>query len=108
MPSNEWVQLVAVTDFPPGQGRFVEVRGHGLAVFHLSNPDRFVVTANGCPHAGGNLAAGPIAGETVTCPWHHWTFNLETGRCTSAEHIVIRRYESRVEDGYLYARLVGS
>ncbi len=107
MPSEEWIQLAAVTDCPVGQGRFVEVQGRGLAVFHVSDPDRFVVTANGCPHAGGNLSAGSIAGDTVTCPWHHWAFDLESGRCASAEHIVIRRYDSRVENGYVYARLVG-
>lgn len=56
-----------------------------------------------CPHKGGPLAAGDIediAGKHhVICPWHRWTFNLETGdgargmACGNS----IRTYPTRVE-----------
>lgn len=107
MPSEQWAKLLAVSDCRPGSARFVDIDGRELAVIHLMDPDRFSVISNSCPHAGGNLAAGTIEGGTVTCPWHHWAFRLDSGECTSAPHVTLRRYDCRVENGYVYARLRG-
>jgi nitrite reductase (NADH) small subunit len=105
MSQTRWIRLAPVADCPVGRGRFVETEGHELAIFHLADPDRFIVTRNACPHAGGNLAAGEIRDGTVTCPWHHWTFDLDTGACPLAENVTLRRYECRVEDGWILANL---
>jgi nitrite reductase/ring-hydroxylating ferredoxin subunit len=105
MSEAVWVRLLPMEACPPGSARYVEAAGFELAVFHLSNPDRIVVTSNACPHAGGNLAAGEICGDVVTCPWHHWAFDLTTGRCTLSDSAQLRRYQSRVEGGFIFARL---
>jgi len=105
MTAKAWTKLLAVDECGPGQGRFVAVDDHELAVFHLSKPDRFVVCRNSCPHAGANLSAGTVEGAVVTCPWHHWMFDLDTGRCTEVLEVSVRKYDCRVEDGYLYASL---
>lgn len=105
MNREEWRRVVDAADVPPGSGRFVFVDGHELAVFHLVDPDRFVITRNSCPHAGGNLSAGALEGSVVTCPWHHWPFNVETGECTLAPHVVLRRYECAVRGGVVFALL---
>ena len=36
-------------------------------------------TSATCPHRGGPLGEGALAGEVVTCPWHGATFNVKTG-----------------------------
>ena len=105
MPSREWTRLLPVADCRQGCARFVAVGDIELAVFRLSGPDRFVVTPNSCPHAGGNLAAGEVADGKVTCPWHHWEFDLASGQCTLSETVSLIRYETRIEDGVLYAKL---
>lgn len=105
MNEGRWVSLLATADCPPGSQRFVEAGGHELAVFHLTDPDRFVVIANSCPHAGGNLSAGEVTGDVVTCPWHDWKFSLETSRCTESEAVCVKKYDCRVESGRLFARL---
>ena len=88
-----------------GRGKFVAVGDHGLAIFHLSDPDRVIVTDDNCPHAGGSLAAGELEGNMIICSWHAWAFDLDTGKSAVAEHVTLRRYECRVEDGYVWARL---
>jgi len=102
---DEWVQLARVEDCPPGRGCFVCAGDHELAIFHLLEPERFVVVRNSCPHAGGNLAAGEVLAGTVTCPWHHWTFDLDSGTCTLADNARLRRYRVKIEDGFVWAKL---
>ncbi len=108
-PANDsthaWIRIAAADECPPGAGRFVLVDGRELAVFHLTDPDRFVVTRNSCPHAGGNLAAGRVESGTVTCPWHQWTFDLDSGSCTTAAHVRLQRFECRLVGGVVFARL---
>lgn len=35
---------------------------------------------NNCPHNGGPLAKGALDGQTVTCPWHAWRWDVTSGR----------------------------
>jgi nitrite reductase (NADH) small subunit len=107
MADADWIKLVPVAECPVGRARYVEAQGHELAIFHLEHPDRYVVVRNSCPHAGGNLAAGEVRENIVTCPWHHWSFNLDQGGCTLSDSVRLRHYESRVADGFLFARLNG-
>ena len=103
--SSDYTRLLPAAACPLGRGTYIEIAGHELAIFHLADPDRFVVIRNSCPHAGGNLAAGSVEGATVTCPWHQWTFDLDRGSCPLSETVKLRPYESRVIDGYVCARL---
>lgn len=108
MSPEQWTKLCAVADCPPDRAKFVAVNGHELAVFHLTDPDRFVVTQNSCPHAGGNLAAGDIDDATVTCPWHQWQFNLDSGVCALSPTVSLQRYECKIENGTVFAKLAQS
>ena len=108
MAEPHWVRVVRTDELVLGRGRFAAVGGHELAIFRLADPGRYVVVENACPHAGGNLAAGEVRAGVVTCPWHEWKFNLNSGRCTLASDVGLTRYECRVEDGYLWALLPGA
>ncbi|MCP4248794.1 MAG: non-heme iron oxygenase ferredoxin subunit, partial [bacterium] len=66
-----FVRLTETARCPPGQGTFVEAAGIELAVFHLTEPQRFAVIDHSSPHASGHLAGGPVAGRIVQCPCHH-------------------------------------
>ena len=35
-----------------------------------------------CPHQGGPLNEGLLGENTLTCPWHGCTFELDQGICT--------------------------
>ena len=105
MSETAWKKLLPVSRTEFGQGRFVVCGEQELAVFRLEDPERFFVVSNSCPHAGGNLSAGEVEGRIVTCPWHHWKFDLSDGRCIESGRVLLRRYEWRVEDGYIYVRL---
>ena len=57
----------------------VEVEGTEVAVFVVDGrPHAF---ANACPHEGNPLHEGEILGDTLTCAFHGWKFDLDTGAC---------------------------
>ena len=58
-------------------GKLVEAGGQNIAIFNLGG--RFYAIENTCPHRGGPLSEGMMAGEEVICPWHGSRFNLKTG-----------------------------
>ena len=99
------VRLIATQRVPPGKGAFVKAGGRGLAVFHLTDPPRFAVIDNTCPHAGGDLSIGEVTGGTVSCPWHHWQFDLATGVSTHSDKARVNCYPTEVRGGYVYADL---
>ena len=76
-PQSRWVRAVRCSDIPPREGRSVRLGGREIAIFNLGG--RFLAIDNRCPHKGGPLAEGIVAGETVVCPLHAWKVNLATG-----------------------------
>jgi len=88
-----WISLCEVSELREGAGKYVQIDGFELAVFlHQGNVH---VLDNICPHAGGPLADGVIENGCAICPWHHWTFNLETG-AMQGHNFGIKRYPSRI------------
>jgi nitrite reductase (NADH) small subunit/3-phenylpropionate/trans-cinnamate dioxygenase ferredoxin subunit len=97
-----FVKLISVDRCPPGRGIFIPFRGLELAVFHLTDPTRFVVIDNACPHAGANLSGGSVEGATVECPWHKWRFDLDRAVCIESDRARLTRYPTEVRNGDLY------
>lgn len=100
-----WVELIAQSRCRLGEGTFVTRYDREFAVIRLAEPDRVFVIDNTCPHAGGNLAGGDVTGEIVTCPWHHWKFDLRSGICTHSALAKVRSYSVEVRDGNVWIDL---
>jgi len=74
----QFVKVGTKTDFESlNTGKLVQAGGQNIAIFKAGG--NFCAIENTCPHAGGPLAEGSIAGEVVTCPWHGSRFNVKTG-----------------------------
>ncbi len=103
-----FVPLIDLSRCRSDGGTFVEIDGRELAVFRFGDPERVVVTDNGCPHASGNLSGGTVADGAVMCPWHAWVFDLSTGRCTRSEDARIHLYTVEVRRGVVHVDLDSS
>ena len=70
-------KVAQVGDIPSGQGKQIEAGGKIIAL--LNADGIFYAVDNSCPHVGGPLSEGKVAGNVVTCPWHAATFDLTNG-----------------------------
>ena len=55
--------------------------GQNLAVFR-DKSGKACTTDRYCVHRGGDLAYGSVCDSGIRCPYHGWTFDGNTGKCT--------------------------
>jgi nitrite reductase (NADH) small subunit len=84
------LKVANVADLPPGKVKFLAMAGMELALFNIDG--RYYAIRNRCPHEGGPVAAGPLAGTVVTCPRHGWQFDVATGQSPNAPSFSITTY----------------
>ena len=72
-----WIRITRAENIPLREGRAVKVGEEEIAIFNLG--DRYLAVGNRCPHRGGPLADGIVAGQTVVCPLHAWKVCLASG-----------------------------
>ncbi len=99
-----WIKITGIENIPARQGRSVRVENRELAIFNLV--DRFMAIDNQCPHRGGPLCDGIVAGTTVVCPLHGWKISLESGMSVKpSAPVCLETYQTRVEDGVILVQL---
>jgi nitrite reductase (NADH) small subunit len=82
-----WQTVARIDEVTTGKRKLCDVDGR-LAIFR--HGDEFIAIDNHCPHRGGPIGAGPLDGDSLTCPWHGLKFDLPSGRCESATHCLVR------------------
>lgn len=97
-----FVGLKLASDLPPGEVAEVWVGSDSYALCHVEG--RFYCIDGLCPHAGGPLGQGSVYGTLLTCPWHGWEFECETGFSTCGGGAVTS-YPVIVRDGWVCADL---
>ena len=102
-----WVWLAPVESVPLREGRAVSLAGRDIAIFNLG--DRFVATDNRCPHKGGPLADGIIAGGAVVCPLHGWKIDLSSGDVAgrACDGACVETYPTKVDNGVIVIGVPG-
>jgi nitrite reductase/ring-hydroxylating ferredoxin subunit len=108
--------IIATTDeLPPGTRKIVEVAGRQVGVFNVGG--ELFALRNRCPHQGGPLCEGRLAGraevaapgdeikysrpgEILRCPWHSWEYDIRTGQSWfDPAQVRVRAYGVAVEAG---------
>jgi nitrite reductase (NADH) small subunit len=103
--SANWIEVCRVDDIPVLGARVLEVGGgDNIAVFR-SEGDRVFAVRDRCPHKGGPLSQGIVAGDTVTCPLHAWNLSLESGEARAPDVGCVATYPVRVEEGVVWLSL---
>jgi nitrite reductase (NADH) small subunit len=96
-------KIAGSEEVSPDQGKSFELEGRKVAVFRRDGVLHAVEDA--CPHQGGPLSEGSCKDGKVTCPWHRWTFDLETGACDTHAETQARVYAVKEVDGKILVDL---
>ncbi|GAA1852824.1 Rieske (2Fe-2S) protein [Pseudonocardia ailaonensis] len=106
--------MARVSDIPVGKHRLVQVGGRAIGIYNVGGT--FRALADRCPHQGASLCGGEVVSSIeadapgefrfdpnrkfVTCPWHGWEFELETGQSWFDPELTrARRFNVAVEHG---------
>jgi nitrite reductase/ring-hydroxylating ferredoxin subunit len=71
-----------------------------IAIFYAAG--QYFALENRCPHAGAFLHEGIVEGTVLTCHWHGWRFDLQTGRSLTEYWASVKTYPVHLLDEKIY------
>ncbi len=92
---------MAVADIADGAVSRVDCGAR--TVFVYREGEGYKVYDSHCPHQVTNIPHLALEGKTLTCPKHHWKFDITTGQCIEIGKHPLKAFETRVENGRLLA-----
>ncbi len=75
--------------------------GRDLFVYRLDDTLRVYDTR--CPHQATPIPELALSGNVLTCPRHHWKFDITTGECIEHGNRPLHQFEVKLENGMLCA-----
>ena len=55
-----------------------------------------------CPHAGADLSEGLCVKGKIVCPYHRYTYNLETGKGGEGQNDFVATYPVEIRNDVIY------
>lgn len=101
----DYIKVAKVNDFEDKHIKSYSIMGKKIGVVREDNGTFFAVEV-GCKHQSADLTEGKIDGLVVTCPRHHWMYNLATGKCLNHDSVDLRRHALKIEDGNIFISLL--
>lgn len=89
-----FTKVCKTSDVPAGKMKLVQIGDVKILVANVGGV--FHAMANPCTHKGGDLSAGKLEGNVVTCPVHGSKFDVRTGKSVGGSKFMGMR--SKVED----------
>lgn len=91
----KWVRVASTREIPEGEGRYFDVDGEPVAVFHVDG--HFYAISDVCTHEESSLAEGELEGDVVECALHGARFNVRTGEVLALPAVVpVQTYPARI------------
>lgn len=82
----KWVKVASTMEIPAGEGRYFDVDGEPIAIFHVDG--QFYAISDVCTHEEASLAEGELEGDIVECALHGARFNVRTGEVVALPAVV--------------------
>ncbi|MBY0421928.1 MAG: ferric reductase-like transmembrane domain-containing protein [Parvularculaceae bacterium] len=95
---SEWIDICAPGDIEDKRALIAPLpSGERVAVFR--DGARIYAVSNVCRHQNGPLGEGCLKDGLVTCPWHGWQYDPETGISPPPYTEKIATYDARLTRG---------
>ena len=99
---TEWKKICMVDEIPVlGSRRVARSQGIDVAVFR-NDKDEVFALLDRCPHRGGPLSQGIVFGQSVACPLHNWTIDLNGGCAKAPDEGCTPKFAVQVVDGAVH------
>ncbi len=99
-----WKKLCTLDEIPRLGSRVVKSPKGDIAVFRSADDEVFALHDK-CPHKGGPLSQGMVAGKVVTCPMHSWKIQLESGEAVAPDKGCTQSFAVKLEAGTVWIAL---
>ena len=100
---TRWHTAATSEELVEGAAKEVVVEGRIVALFR-SNGELHALDGM-CAHQGGPIADGFVQDKCVTCPWHGWQYELETGIQTINRQPLQETFNVREKNGLIEIEL---
>lgn len=98
---SEWLKVCQLDEIPRLGSRVVKHGGDDIAVFRNGEDEVFAMLDK-CPHKGGPLSQGIVAGKQVTCPLHGMNICLDDGKAIAPDEGCVKTYTIKLENNYVF------
>ena len=78
----------------------VKVRGKGIIV--IGYEDQLYALGSTCPRAGAELSGGWCKEGKIICPFHRYSYNLQTGKGSPGQNDYVDSYPVEIREGEVY------
>ena len=89
-----------VEEIPDGERKIIKVDELSIGVFHHNG--QWYALLNSCLHRGGPICTGSLDGETLTCPWHGYQYNLINGRLLLDPDARLPMFDIEIKNGFIH------
>ena len=97
----QWHDVAPLDELPLDDVAYFERDGRHLYIYRSQAGIR--VYDSRCPHQETDIPHLALEGKRLTCPKHHWSFDIESGECVEVGSRPLRSFEHKVEAGRLLA-----
>jgi len=97
---STWHTVTAMSELPSGEISYRDCADRNLYIYR--DGDNVRVYDSRCPHQVTNIPHLALEGTSLTCPKHHWKFDVTTGECTDVGDRPLNKFEHKIENGVLF------
>lgn len=99
-PADDFIDACALADIAENRARIVNLAGERVAIFKYDG--KISAVANVCQHQNGPLGEGKIVSGCITCPWHGYQDQPDTGASPPPLVEKIPTFNVRVKEGRVW------
>ncbi len=98
----EFVKFCKIEEFEKKTKGYLtkSIFGKKIAVFK-DKDNSYFATEVSCKHQNSDLTLGKRDGDFFTCFRHGWKYNIKSGECVNQESPLLKKFETKTEDGYI-------
>ncbi|RCJ23618.1 hypothetical protein A6S26_03070 [Nostoc sp. ATCC 43529] len=101
--TSSWVKVATIEQVPELDVLAVQLAGTSLILYRQGIT--FKCYRNACAHLGNPLEEGKVENGIITCPYHGFEYNLETGKCLTVPDISLQSYPVNTKDDKVFVKL---